>query len=195
MGKSSTSGIGAKKAAGIAAAVLCCIGATITTTSAAAADDAAARATSVRCDAGGRVEFSPGLLPMPQDVTASVTSTRHSCTDFSGNGIARASFEGVFGARLSCGLGAGTGTPGSARIGWEYENGTTAESAAEVTLTGQTLNQGNFTGTVEDGPLAGQSVEGNFAVDLASGGIGCAQGAPTGGLKTAKFTGGFTIVE
>jgi hypothetical protein len=164
----------------------------------AASATAPAAAANVSCQAGGQASFDPGLLPVPvpRDTHVQYNGQDRSCTGMTAGGseIATAKFSGSFQAPMSCVVGGGdVPTPGSGMIEWKTKNGKTLRSTLSITISGQMFNEATVDGSVTDGAYVGAKVHGKFRVDLFKEGLNCAGQSFFGGLKSAPFTGSFTI--
>ncbi|WUH99611.1 hypothetical protein OHR68_40005 [Spirillospora sp. NBC_00431] len=145
----------------------------------------------VSCDASGSSRFTPGVQAVPQPVAVTYVGDNRACQDPNGE-LTSARFTANFrSVALNCvasNPGQGSGS-GSGTIHWS--NG--ESSQVDLTLESSTLNSASVSGTVREGPLAGQRFSGKFATDLAAGAFKCSFGAPAGGVTSADFTGSYTV--
>ncbi|MFI0480451.1 hypothetical protein [Actinomadura sp. 9N215] len=155
------------------------------------AGSAHAQAGPVSCDASGASRFTPGVQAAPQPVAVTYVGDDRACQDPGGaftSARITANFRNVTLSCLASYPGPVSGS-GSGTVHWS--NG--EQSEVDLTLENSTLNSASVTGTVREGPFAGQRFTGKFATDLAAGAFKCSFGAPVGGVSSADFTGSYTV--
>ncbi|TMR97143.1 hypothetical protein [Nonomuraea basaltis] len=151
-------------------------------------------ATSISCDAAGQTHFSPGVQMLPQSEQVTYQGGNRSCVDHSDLGLTSARISASFAdVELSCvasNFGTGTGT---ASIQWTAGGAGTLTSKVDIAIDETVLNKARVSGVVTDGPFRGQRFTGEFETSLLKGAGKCTAGAMFGGVKSAAFSGHFSI--
>ncbi|MGH3239378.1 MAG: hypothetical protein ACRDNL_03305 [Spirillospora sp.] len=143
----------------------------------------------VSCDASGSSRFTPGVQAVPQPVAVTYVGDNRACQDPDYTSARfTANFRSVALSCLASDPGQGSGS-GSGTIHWS----TGESSQVDLTLESTALNTATVSGTVREGPFAGQRFSGKFTTDLVGGAFNCSFGAPTGGVTSADFTGSYTV--